>query len=185
MKVASAAADFPSARAPLADRLSEIEAARSWGADEIDAVADRELFLSGKDHDAYDELVAYRKASGPALLKVILETGELKDPTLIRRAALIAMAAGADMIKTSTGKTSPGATLEAAAVIALAVGDFHRETERAVGLKVAGGIRSADGALAYIELLRQILGKQWLDPALFRIGASSLLARLVEELAEA
>ena len=181
VKVASVAADFPSGRAPVTDKVDEIRGALRLGADEIDAVINRSLLLSGRDRAVYDEVVAFREATGASTLKVIIETGELKDRDTVRRAALIAMAGGADMIKTSTGKIQPGATPTAVAVLAEAIKDFVAETGRDVGLKVAGGIRRTDHALYYMDLVECILGERWMTPGLFRVGASSLLEDLLEQ----
>ena len=181
VKVAAVAGDFPTGRAPLEDKIREVEAATGDRADELDVVINRELFLSGGEREVYDEIIALRTVSGNARMKVILETGELESLALIRRAALVVMAAGADMVKTSTGKSTPGATPEAALVMADAIVDFHRKTNRRVGLKVSGGIRSGDDAVRYVSIARSSLGGG-LTPQHFRIGASSMLTNVVEEL---
>ena len=182
VRVAAVAGDFPSGRRSLSDKLREVEAAVGDGAHEIDAVINRQMFLSGDLKGVFEEVVAMRTAVGAARLKVILETGELGSAAAIRRAALVAMAGGADMIKTSTGKTSPGATPEAALIMADAIEDFEETTGRRVGLKVSGGIRSADSAMTYMSLFREHRGETSLVPKLFRIGASSLLDAIVGEL---
>ena len=173
--VASVAGGFPSGQAPLEHRLAEIEAAVSDGAGEIDIVISRGAFLAGDLATVYDEVTRSRDACGPAHLKVILETGELVSYDRIRRASLVAMAAGADFIKTSTGKIPVASTHPAAVVMAEAIRDFAEATGRAVGLKVAGGIRTAKEALRYLVIMNETLGEEWLDPGRFRIGASSVL----------
>ena len=183
--VAAVAGDFPQGLRSLADKLAEVEAAIGDGADEIDVVINRRMFLSGDMKSVYEEIVALGTAAGPARLKVILETGELGSSAAIRRAAVVAMAGGADMIKTSTGKMNPGATPEAALVMTDAIADFEEASGRRVGLKVSGGIRSADSAMTYMSLFRQRRGETTLDPKSFRIGASSLLDAIVGELVSA
>ena len=180
--VAAVAGDFPQGKRSLADKLAEVEAAVGDGADEIDVVINRRMFLSGDTKGVYEETVAQGTAAGAARLKVILETGELGSSAAIRRAAVVAMAAGADMIKTSTGKMNPGATPQAALVMADAIADFEETTGRSVGLKVSGGIRSADSAMTYMSLFRERRGEMSLNPKSFRIGASSLLDAIVGEL---
>jgi deoxyribose-phosphate aldolase len=181
VKVAAVAGDFPTGRKPLEDRILEVETAVGDRADEVDVVINRGLFLSGGERAVYDEVLALQTVAGNARMKVILETGELGSLALVRRAALVAMAAGADMVKTSTGKSSPGATPESALVMADAIVDFHRKTNKRVGLKVSGGIRSADDAAGYVSIARSALGGG-VTPDYFRIGASSLLDALVGEL---
>ena len=145
------------------------------GADEIDMVIDRGAFLSGRYAKVYDEIVKVKEASGEAHLKVILETGELGTYDNVRRASLLAMAAGADFIKTSTGKVSPAATLPVSLVMLEAIRDVHDETGRVVGFKPAGGIRAAKQAIQHLVLVHETLGPDWLTPDLHRFGASSLL----------
>jgi deoxyribose-phosphate aldolase len=173
--VASVAGGFPSGLGPLDARLQEISDVAGVGADEIDIVLNRSLFLGGRYAHAFEELVAAREAAGTAHLKVILETGELGSYDRVRQASMLAMAAGADFIKTSTGKIAVNATLPVALCMMEAVRDFHRETGRAVGLKVAGGVRSAKQAIQNLVLLHETLGSAWMTPERFRIGASSLL----------
>lgn len=175
VKVASVASAFPSGQLSLDLRLHEIERAVADGADEIDIVISRGPFLAGEDDVVFQEIAASKGAAGPAPVKVILETGELGSYDRVRRASLLAMAAGADTIKTSTGKIAPASTLPVALVMAEAIRDFHDETGRTVGLKVAGGIRSAKDALRYLVMVKETLGEEWLTPDRFRIGASSLL----------
>jgi deoxyribose-phosphate aldolase len=173
--VASVAGAFPAGLGPLATRLQEIRDVAAAGADEIDIVLNRSLFLGGRYAEAFEELVAARDAAGAAHLKVILEAGELGSYDRIRQASMLAMAAGADFIKTSTGKIGVNATLPSALCMMEAARDFHRQTGRAVGVKVAGGVRRAKQAIQYLVLLHETLGTAWLTPARFRIGASSLL----------
>ena len=180
--VASVATAFPSGQSALELRLAEIERARADGASEIDSVISRGALLAGDDIAVYDEVAAAKKACGDAHLKVILETGELGSYDRVRRASLIAMAAGADFIKTSTGKIAPAATLPVALVMAEAIRDFVDFSGRPVGLKVAGGIRSAKDALRYLVLVHETLGPEWLTAERFRIGASSLLNDLLMQI---
>ena len=184
VKVASVAGDFPSGGGSLDDKVAEIRFALDAGAHEIDAVIDRGPLARGDKRAVYEEVVAFRETAGDATLKVIVESGALEDLGSIRRAAVVVMVAGADMVKTSTGKLAPGATPEAALVIAEAIKDFHAATGRPVGLKVAGGIRRSDQAHQYMALVSSELGDAWLDPARFRIGASALLDDLVAALTE-
>ncbi len=182
VKVASVAAGFPAGLTPLDARLLEITAARDAGAHEIDVVINRSLALSGRLDDAAAELERMRDAAGDAALKVILETGELAEAGLIGPATDAAIAAGADFVKTSTGKTSPSATPEAVAEIASRVAAHHDATGRQVGIKVSGGVRSSDDARAYLDLVRAHLGEDWMHPDRFRFGASKLLGALVADL---
>jgi deoxyribose-phosphate aldolase len=173
--VASVATGFPSGQTFLEIKIAETRLAVEAGADEVDMVIDRNAFLSGDYQSAYDEIVAVREAAGSAHLKVILETGELETYDNVRRASVLAMAAGADFIKTSTGKVAPAATLPVTLVMAEAVRDFERQTGRQVGVKAAGGIRTAKEAVQYLVMLYETLGPRWMRPDRFRFGASSLL----------
>jgi deoxyribose-phosphate aldolase len=175
VKVASVATEFPSGQAPIEVKLADVRAAVELGADEIDMVIDRGAFLSGRYAKVYDEIVRVKEASGDAHLKVILETGELGTYDNVRRASLLAMAAGADFIKTSTGKISPAATLPVTLCMLEAIRDVHDETGRMIGMKPAGGIRQAKQAVQYLVVLYETLGADWLTPDLFRFGASTLL----------
>ncbi|HEX6581236.1 MAG TPA: deoxyribose-phosphate aldolase [Actinomycetota bacterium] len=175
VKVASVAGGFPSGLGPLDARLQEIRDVAAAGAHEIDIVLNRSLFLGGRYAQAFEELVAAREAAGPAHLKVILETGELGSYDRVRQASMLAMAAGADFIKTSTGKIGTNATLPVALCMLEAARDFHRETGRAIGIKVAGGVRTGKQAIQYLVLVHETLGTDWMTPDRFRIGASSLL----------
>ena len=177
--VASVATAFPSGRASLAVKLADVDDAVSSGADEVDMVIDRGAFLAGRYGQVYEEIRAVREACGAAHLKVILETGELATLDNVARASWLAMLAGADFIKTSTGKVSPASTPPVALVMLGAVRDYARATGRQVGVKVAGGIRTAKDAVRYLVLVRETAGPEWLTPALFRIGASSLLNDLL------
>lgn len=182
VKVASVATAFPSGQTPLDLRLEEIERAVADGADEIDIVISRGAFLSGDDTTIFEEVAASKTAAGDAHIKAILEVGELGSYDRVRRASLIAMAAGADTIKTSTGKIPLASTPAFALVMAEAIRDFAHETGREVGLKVAGGIRSAKDALRYLVIVKETLGDDWLTPDRFRIGASSLLNDLLMQI---
>jgi deoxyribose-phosphate aldolase len=179
VKVASVATAFPSGRAPLDVKLEDVRAAVDAGADEIVMVIDRGAFLAGRYLDVYDEIAATREACGDAHLKVILETGELATYDNVRRASWLAMLAGADVVKTSTGKISPAATLPVTLVMLEAVREFRALTGRFVGVKAAGGIRSAKDAVRYLVLVNETCGDDWLTPDGFRFGASSLLNDLL------
>jgi deoxyribose-phosphate aldolase len=174
IKVASVATAFPSGMAPLAVKLEETKLAVQEGADEIDMVISRGAFLAGENRHVYDEIEAIKRACGDAHLKVILETGELGSLDRVRRASVLAMHAGADFIKTSTGKIQPAATLPVTLVMLQAIRDHYRATGRRVGMKPAGGISKAKTAIQYLVMLRETLGQDWLTPGLFRFGASSL-----------
>ena len=175
VKVASVATAFPSGQSFTSIKVAEtVEAVRA-GADEIDMVIDRGAFLSGDHQRVYDEIVAVKEACGAAHLKVILETGELGSYDAVRRASILAMAAGADFVKTSTGKVQPAATPAVALVMMEAIRDFVRETGRPVGFKAAGGIRTAKQAIAYLVLAYETLGPEWMTPDRMRLGASTLL----------
>ncbi|WP_419919987.1 deoxyribose-phosphate aldolase [Candidatus Poriferisocius sp.] len=173
--VASVAGGFPAGLSPLQSRLAEIAWAVAAGADEVDIVLNRSAFLSGCYQKVYDEIVSAKQASGAAHLKVILETGELGAYDQIRRASMLAMAAGADFIKTSTGKLGISATPATALCMAEAIRDMAEQTGRTVGLKLAGGIRTAKQAWHYLVIVGETLGPAWLTPERFRLGASSLL----------
>lgn len=175
IRVAAVATAFPSGRAPLEVKLADVRAAVEAGAEEIDMVIDRGAFLAGRYLAVHDEIVAVKEACGDAHLKVILETGELQTLDNVRRASVLAMAAGADFIKTSTGKVSPAATLPATLVMLEAIRDFWAATGVKVRMKPAGGIRTAKDAIRYLVVLNETLGEEWMSPDWFRIGASSLL----------
>jgi deoxyribose-phosphate aldolase len=175
VKVAAVSAGFPAGQTYTDVKLLETRQAAEAGADEIDMVIDRAAFLEGDFRAVFDEIVAVKEACGSAHLKVILETGELETYDNVRRASILAMAAGADFIKTSTGKVTPAATLPVTLVMLEAIRDFQRRTGRVVGMKPAGGIRTAKEAIAYLVVLYETLGPRWMTPDLFRFGASSLL----------
>ncbi len=178
--VASVATAFPSGRTSLDVKLADVKYAIAAGADEVDMVIDRGAFLAGDYQLVFDEVVAVREAcEGPAHLKVILETGELVTLDNVRRASWLAMLAGADFIKTSTGKVTPAATLPVTMVMLEAVRDFREARGRQVGVKPAGGIRTAKDAIKYLVLVNETAGEDWLDNRWFRLGASSLLNDLL------
>ena len=179
VKVAAVATAFPSGRAPLNVKLLDVGEALRAGADEIDMVIDRGAFLSGRVGQVLDEIVAVKELCGATHLKVILETGELVTYDNVRRASWLAMLGGADFIKTSTGKVAVSSTLPAALVMLEAVRDFAETTGQLVGVKVAGGIRSAKDALRYLVVVNETVGAAWLTPDRFRFGASSLLNDLL------
>jgi deoxyribose-phosphate aldolase len=175
VKVASVATAFPSGQSPLDIKVEEAARVAELGAHEIDMVIDRSAFLSGDYAKVYDEVRRVKEVCGGAHLKVILETGELGTYDNVRRASLLAIAGGADFIKTSTGKIQPAATLPVTLVMLEAIRDVYEETGRRVGMKPAGGIRQAKQAVQYLVVLYETLGAEWLTPDLFRFGASSLL----------
>jgi deoxyribose-phosphate aldolase len=177
--VASVATAFPSGRASRAVKLADVADAVNAGGDEVDMVIDRGAFLAGRYAQVYEEVRAVKEACGRAHLKVILETGELATLDNVSRASWLAMLAGADFIKTSTGKVSPASTPPVALVMLAAVRDFAATAGRQVGVKVAGGIRTAKDAVRYLVLVREVAGPEWLSPDYFRIGASSLLNDLL------
>ena len=179
LHVAAVATAFPSGRASLAVKLADTRDAVANGADEIDMVIDRGAFLAGRYLDVYDEIVAVKEACGTAHLKVIFETGELRTYDNVRRASYLAMLAGADFIKTSTGKVSPAATLPVTLILLEAVRDWYRQTGQRIGVKPAGGIRTSKDAIRYLVMVNEVCGEAWLTPDLFRFGASSLLNDLL------
>ncbi|MGY1608909.1 MULTISPECIES: deoxyribose-phosphate aldolase [unclassified Geodermatophilus] len=179
--VAAVATAFPSGRASREVKLTDVRDAVGNGADEIDMVIDRGAFLSGRYLEVFDEIVAVKEACGDAHLKVILETGELVTYDNARRASWLAMLAGADFIKTSTGKISPAATLPVCLVMLEAVRDFRAATGRQVGVKPAGGIRTTKDAIRHLVLVNETVGADWLSPDWFRLGASSLLNDLLQQ----
>jgi deoxyribose-phosphate aldolase len=180
VQVAAVSTAFPSGRASLTVKLADTGLALDGGATEIDMVIDRGAWLSGRYGQVHDEIVAVRELiAGRAHLKVILETGELPGYDDVRRAAWLALLAGADMVKTSTGKTSPAATLPVVQVLLQAVRDWHRVTGERRGVKAAGGIRSTRDAVRHLVAVNEVAGPEWLTPGLFRFGASSLLDDLL------
>jgi deoxyribose-phosphate aldolase len=174
INIASVATAFPSGQAPLNVKLEDTRIAVDQGANEIDMVISRGAFLAGDHGFVFDEIAAIKEACGEAHLKVILETGELGTLDRVRRASVLAMHAGADFIKTSTGKIQPAATMQVTLVMLQAISDYFRDTGRMVGMKPAGGISGAKLAIHYLVMLRETLGQAWLTPEWFRFGASSL-----------
>ncbi len=179
LRITSVAGGFPSSQTFLEVKMLEVAMAVENGADEVDIVLNVGKILSGALDEAANEVEVLREESDGAMLKVILETGALRTPELIRQASLLAMQAGADFIKTSTGKIDVAATPEAAVVMCHAIKDFYAKSGRKVGFKAAGGIRTAEDAALYYTIVKEILGEEWLTPELFRIGASSLANNLL------
>jgi deoxyribose-phosphate aldolase len=179
INIASVATAFPSGRASMRVKIADTEAAVEAGATEIDMVIDRGAFLSGRYGQVFDEIVTIKHACGTAHLKVILETGELATYDNVRRASWLALLAGGDFIKTSTGKVAPAATLPVTHVMLQAVHDWHVSTGELRGVKPAGGIRNTKDAIRYLVAVHEVAGPEWLSPNLFRIGASSLLNDLL------
>ena len=173
LRITSVAGGFPSSQTFLEVKMLEVAMAIENGADEVDVVVNVGKILTGAYDEAANEIEVLRGESDGATLKVILETGALKSPELIYNASLLAMAAGADFIKTSTGKIDVSATPEAAVVMCKAIKEYHEKTGRKVGFKAAGGVRTAEDAALYYTIVKEILGEEWLTTELFRIGASS------------
>ncbi|CAB4692700.1 MAG: deoxyribose-phosphate aldolase [Actinobacteria bacterium] len=182
VKVASVATAFPSGQSALEVKLRDVETAVALGADEIDMVIDRGAFLAGRHAQVFDEIVKVKEACGEAHLKVILEVAELGTYDNVRRASLLAIAAGADFIKTSTGKLPGAATLPVHLVMIEAIRDVYEETGKRIGMKPAGGIRTAKNAIQYLVQVHETLGPDWLTPDLYRLGASSLVNDLLMQL---
>ncbi len=180
--LASVATGFPAGQVPLNIRVADVKAAVSYGADEIDMVINRSAFLSGDYQTVFDEIVQIKEACGEAHLKVILETGELLTYDRVQFASHLAMLAGADFIKTSTGKVNPAATLPVTLVMLNAIKDYHRSTGVKIGMKPAGGIRTAKQAIQYLCMVNEVLGPDWLTPDMFRFGASSLLNDVLKQI---
>ena len=182
VKVASVATAFPSGQSPLDIKLDDVRRAVDFGADEIDMVIDRGAMLAGDYRKVFDEIAATKEACGAAHLKVILETGELGSLDTVRKASEIGIAAGGDFIKTSTGKNVPAATPQVTLVMLEAIRDHYYATGRRIGMKPAGGIRTAKQALHYLVIVKETLGDAWLTPDLFRFGASTLLNDVLMQL---
>jgi deoxyribose-phosphate aldolase len=182
INVASVATAFPSGHATLKEKLAEVRYCVNEGADEIDMVISRGEFLRGNYNYTFDEVAAIKEACGPAHLKVILETGELQTLDNVRKASDISMYAGADFIKTSTGKVSPAATLPVTLVMLEAIRDYYLKTGIRIGMKPAGGIRDSKTALQYLVTVKETLGADWLNPDLFRFGASTLANDLLMQI---
>jgi deoxyribose-phosphate aldolase len=184
VKVASVATAFPSGQSALRIKLDDTRRAAGDGADEIDMVIDRGAFLAGEHAQVADEIARVKEACGSAHLKVILETGELQTYDNVRLASDLAMRAGADFIKTSTGKVTPAATLPVTLVMLEAIRDYFYDTGIRIGMKPAGGIRTAKESLAYLVMLAETLGDDWLTPDLFRFGASTLANDVLMQIAK-
>ena len=182
VKVASVATAFPSGQSPLEVKLDDTRRAVEFGADEIDMVIDRGAMLSGDYAKVFDEIAATKEACGHAHLKVILETGELGSYDVVRKASEIGIAAGGDFIKTSTGKIQPAATPPVTLVMLETIRDHYYATGRRIGMKPAGGVRTAKQALHYLVIVKETLGDAWLTPDLFRFGASALLNDVLMQL---
>jgi len=182
VKVASVATAFPSGQAPRDIKLRDTRFAVAQGADEIDMVISRGKFLEGEYNFVFDEIAAVKEACGDARLKVILETGELVTYDKVRKASDIAMYAGADFIKTSTGKISPAATMPVTLVMLEAIRDFYYKTGKRIAMKPAGGISKSKLALHYLVMLNEILGEDWMNNQWFRFGASSLANDILMQL---
>ena len=182
INVASVATAFPSGQLPLDIKVSDVKRAVEFGANEIDMVINRGAFLSGQYQTVFDEICAVKEACGTAHLKVILETGELGTYDNVQLASQIAMLAGADFIKTSTGKVSPAATMPVTLVMLKAISDFYQSHGKIIGMKPAGGIRTAKQAIHYLCMVKEELGTEWLTPDLFRFGASSLLNDVLKQI---
>jgi deoxyribose-phosphate aldolase len=182
VKVASVATAFPSGQSPLPIKLEDTRRAVEFGADEIDMVIDRGAMLAGDYAKVFDEIAATKEACGNAHLKVILETGELGSYDMVRKASELAIAAGGDFIKTSTGKIQPAATPPVTLVMLETIRDHYYATGRRIGMKPAGGVRTAKQCLQYLVILKETLGDAWLTPDLFRFGASALLNDVLMQL---
>lgn len=185
ISVASVATAFPSGQSDLKTKIADTRFAVDQGADEIDMVISRGEFLAGNHNFVFDEIASIKEACGQAHLKVILETGELDTLDQVRMASEIAMQAGGDFIKTSTGKIQPAATMPVTYVMLDAIKDFYKRTGKKIGMKPAGGISNAKLALQYLVMLNEVLGKQWMNKELFRFGASSLANDILMQLAKA
>ncbi len=183
VKVAAVATGFPSGQIPVALKIEEVKRTVVMGADEIDMVIDRGAFLAGDDQKVFEEIAMVKEACGSARLKVILETGELGTLDNVAAASRLAIAAGGDFIKTSTGKISPAATMEVTLVMLEAIREHFLDTGEMIGMKPAGGIRTAKQSLHYLVLVAETLGKAWMSPEWFRFGASSLVNDLLHQIA--
>lgn len=183
VQVASVATGFPSGQYPLAVRIEDTKRAVEAGADEIDMVISRGAFLAGERGKVFDEIASFKDACGRAHLKVILETGELETYDNVRAASDLAIAAGADFVKTSTGKVAPAATMGVTLILLESVRDHYWKTGKLIGVKPAGGIRSAKEAVRYLVMVHETVGEQWLTPKLFRFGASTLMNDVLKQLA--
>ncbi len=181
VQLASVATAFPAGQLPLDIKVADVKRAVKFGATEIDMVIDRGAFHCGKYQKVFDEIIKVKEACGDAHLKVILETGELKTYDKVRLASWLAMEAGADFIKTSTGKVSPAATMPVTHVMLQAIADYYDYSGKKIGMKPAGGIKTSKQAIHYLCMVNETLGPDWLTPDLFRFGASSLLNDLLKQ----
>lgn len=182
VNIAAVAGSFPGSMSFIEVKVKEARMAVDFGADEVDIVLPLWAFMDGDDIICREEVTTIKEAIGGAHLKVILETGAIAEPEQIRHASFLAMEAGADFIKTSTGKMSPAATPEAAFEMCLSIKDFYRKTGKRIGFKPAGGIATTEDAILYLTIVQEILGEAWLNPKLFRIGASRLANNLLSDL---
>ena len=182
LKTACVAGAFPSGQSPLAIRIEEVKYAIEQGADEIDMVISRGKLIEGDEDFVWDEVSQIKEACGEVHLKVILETGELKTESLIRKACELSIFGGGDFLKTSTGKIQPAATPEAFLIMLDTIKEFYNKTGKMIGIKAAGGISEPEDALLYYLLVKGVLGDKWLSPAYFRIGASRLADKLMDEI---
>jgi len=182
INIASVATAFPAGQLPLDIKVADVKRAVKFGATEIDMVIDRGAFLCGDYQKVFNEIVKVKEACGDAHLKVILETGELKTYDKIRLASWLAMEAGADFIKTSTGKVAPAATMPVTLIMLQAIADYREQTGKIIGMKPAGGIRTAKQAIHYLCMVNETLGHEWMTPDLFRFGASSLLNDVLKQI---
>jgi len=182
VNVASVGAGFPASQTFLEIKLKEVEMAVEAGADEVDIVIPVGKFISGLTDEVFEEIRSIKEIMGPLHLKVILETGSLPGLSDVRKAAILAMDAGADFIKTSTGKAGSGAHPDSFSVMCLAIRDFYEKTGKKVGIKPAGGISTTADAIEYLSIVKHILGNEWLNPEKFRIGASRLSNHLIREI---
>jgi len=182
IKTACVAGAFPSGQSPLPIRIDEVKYALDHGADEVDMVISRGRLIEGDDGFVSDEVKLIKRACGEAHLKVILETGELKSVELIRKASELAITAGADFLKTSTGKIQPAATPEAFLIMLDTIKEYYDQTGKMIGIKAAGGIAEPQEAFLYYSLVKSVLGEHWLNAGYFRIGASRLANKVYEEI---
>lgn len=182
VRIASVAGGFPSSQTFIEVKIAEVSLAVAEGADEIDIVLNCGDFFDNNDEAVREEISEIKHACRDAKLKVILETGLLKTPENIKRASFLAMESGADFLKTSTGKVYPGASTEAVTVMCEAIKEYNKLNDKKIGIKVSGGVRTPEDAMAYYEIVNEILGKEWLTPELFRIGASGLADNLLKEI---
>ncbi|MDO9512439.1 MAG: deoxyribose-phosphate aldolase [Bacteroidales bacterium] len=182
IKLASVAGAFPSGQSPLHIKVAEVAWTVDQGANEIDMVISRGKLIEGNDEEVFDEIKAIREACESAHMKAILETGELNDSALIRYASELAILAGADFIKTSTGKSNPAATPEAMLIMCETIREYFDKTGIRIGIKPAGGIATIQEAVKYVRIVEEVLGKEWLNPELFRIGASRLLDEVLSKI---